>query len=382
MNKNLNEYITAEFLLEQLLYQIVMYLPLEELGVEDGDTIADIVAWSEVKEVSDTAKEYLSCITVILEQRGNLGDNRIRNLSWLDYDGDGKKDHPPTGMVAAVFVNEGSGSLYVAFRGTPKGAWLDNAKMLIGDKKYNQDFTDPGGTVWRYCSPMQAEAMEYISELIGNRGEVWNLGRSHYVIGHSKGGNQAQLAMVIFPDSFDVAISMNGPGMSPESIQEMKHNLGEEQYQRILGRLIGINAYNDYVHGLGIPLIPYQQNVWFIEPDCSPIILCSHYVTALLQEGSGAVAPFNEDGPGPAAVFMRRLSAEAMVMPVADRSDIFMTLMAVMQVVQGKSMPVNALQEDWLRLIAGLEEGGIKMVSLLASVLLGDNRNLLELFSN
>jgi len=367
-----------------------MYLPLEALAIPDDETIERIIERAEtqvyIKTLSDaaerTVEKYIPYMNGILTQRPALRSCRIKNLSWLDYDGDGKKDHPPEGFVAAVFINDNNNTLFVAFRGTPRGAWLDNARMLIGDRAYCKDFRDLNGIMWHYLSPMQAEAMEYVRALIRNRRMIWDQADLHYVIGHSKGGNQAQLAMMLFPDSFDAALSMNGPGMSAEAIREMKQNLGDEQYEQALSNLIGINAYNDYVHGLGLPLIPYNQNFWFLETACTPIILCSHFVTALLFNEDGQMVPFNADGPGSTAIFMRRLSDEAMAMPVADRADVFMTVMAVLQVIQGKSLPVNALQENWIRLIAGFEEGSIKAASLVGSVLLKSNGGLLELFSN
>ncbi|MGL5437407.1 MAG: Mbeg1-like protein [Lachnospiraceae bacterium] len=390
MREELCCYFTRRFLEEQLLYLIVMYLPFEALEIGDGESLGEIVrgALQRLSQggLSDSdrrkVEQYLPYMEGILARRKELGNSRIGNLSWLDYDEDGRKDHPPNGLVAAVFVNRAADSLFVAFRGTPKGAWLDNAKMLIGDLKYCRDFKDLDGNVWRYLSPMQAEAMEYVRELVTNRRKVWDQAGRHYVIGHSKGGNQVQLAIMLFPDYFDVGISMDGPGMSEEAIREMEDRMGAKLFEQALGRLIGVNAYNDYVHGLGLPLIPCDQNFWFLETACTPVMLCSHFVTALLAGQDGGMVPFNADGPGPAAVFMRRLSDEAMAMPPADRADVFMTVMAVMQAVLGKSLPVNARQEDWIGLIAGFEDGSIKAANLLSSVLKESMVTGLEHFSN
>lgn len=389
INPYVRRYFTRQFLEEQVLYHILMYLPLERLKIKDRQRIL------EIKEALDsqyqdgslsesdqkTVGQFLPVITKILDRRTELQDVRIQNLSWLDYDWDGKKDYPPNGLLAAIFVNVQADALFVTFRGTPRGAWLDNAKMLIGSPKYCRDFQDSSGTTWHFLSPMQAEAMEYTGQLVGNRIKGWEQVSRHYVIGHSKGGNQAQLAMMLYPEDFDACVSMDGPGMSYEVIQEMKQNMGEEAFQKAVGRLLGINASNDFVHGLGIPLIPFKQNFWFLESKCAPVILCSHFATALLDEKRKDIVPFNEDGPGSAAILMRKVSDAAMAMPLADRIDVFMTLMAVLQAVLGKSLPVNAAREDWLRLIAGFEGGGIKTVNLLTSVMQEDGGDFISLFS-
>lgn len=361
---------------EQLVCQIMMYLPLEAIGIKDRQNLGEIVTAAESRYheggLPESGKkaivQNLPAISHILERQPDLPDVRIGNMSWLDYDRDGKKDYPPNGFVAATFINDKSGVMFVTFRGTPRGAWLDNAKMLIGSARYCRDFEDLSGRVWHYCSPMQAEAMEYVRQLVTSPDKGWNLVGRHYVIGHSKGGNQAQLAMMLYPDSFDIGISMDGPGMSAEAINEMKQNMGAGSFERARERLLGINASNDYVHGLGIPLIPFRQTVWLLE-SCTPASLCSHFVTALLDGERWELTPFNDDGPGPVAVLMRKVSDAAMAMPLKDRTDVFMTLMAVFQAVLGKSLPVNASGEDWIRLIAGFEGGGIKTVSLLNSVL-------------
>jgi len=389
INPYVRRYFTRRFLEEQVLYQIFMYLPLERLEIKDRQRLEEIKAAADNRyqdgSLSESDKktvgQHLPVIKKILERRTDLADVRIQNLSWLDYDWDGKKDYPPNGFLAATFVNTQADALFVTFRGTPRGAWLDNAKMLIGSPKYCQDFEDSSGLVWHFLSPMQAEAMEYTGQLVGNRLKGWETVNRHYVIGHSKGGNQAQLAMMLYPGDFDVCISMDGPGMSGEAIGEMKQNMGEEAFVRAAGRLLGINASNDYVHGLGIPLIPFQQNFWFLESPCAPVILCSHFATALLDKKRQDIVPFNDDGPGMAAVFMRKVSDAAMAMPLADRTDVFMTLMAVLQAVLGRSLPVNPGREDWLRLIAGFEGGGIKTVNLLTSVMKEEGGDFMSLFS-
>lgn len=353
-------YTTRMFLEEQLLYQLVMYLPLEQLAVKENQTIQEIVSAAD--------HEKLTVIRLILAKRKTLENSRIQHLSWADYNQDGKQDHPLEGMQAAVFINPQSGSQFVTFRGTPKGAWLDNAKMLIGDLSYCKDFTDLEGKIWHYLSPMQAEAMEYIKALIEKKVSAGDEPVNRYVIGHSKGGNQAQLAMMIFPEYFDAGISMDGPGMSKELIREMKQNLGRNRFQKATDQLYGVNAANDYVHSLGYSIIPVSHVVWFLEAPCEPEVLCNHSAEVLMNQKTNDMVPFSADGPGPIAIFMQKVSAEAMAMPVADRASVFMTLMALMQAILGKSLPVNAREEDWGRLFGSLIQGKTKAIDLLESV--------------
>lgn len=167
-----------KFLTEQLLYNCVMYLPLDEMDIKENDTVLEIISAAEDDntKLSDAKKEielYLPVIKSILENDETLGQCVINDFSWLDKDGDGKQDHPVNGMQACTFTNPSTKDTFVTFRGTPSGAWLDNGKMMIGLTEFCEDYTDNDGNTFKYMSSMQVEAVKYIDKLLGKYGENW-----------------------------------------------------------------------------------------------------------------------------------------------------------------------------------------------------------------
>ena len=127
---------TEDELQEKALYDILQYLPLDEVELKDGYSINKCISIIERdKNLSKSGKkaisENLPVIKAILRDRPELGEARISNMSWQDNDGDGKQDHNPEGMQVCTF--ERDDQVYISFRGTPKRSWIDNAKGLVRD---------------------------------------------------------------------------------------------------------------------------------------------------------------------------------------------------------------------------------------------------------
>ena len=136
---------------EKALYDIIQYLPLDSIDINNYDSINNIVnntikkgvKWEKTKdslskkereEIESAQKaisENLPAIKAILKDRPELGKAKISNMSWKDNDGDDKMDHNPEGMQACTF--ERDDQVYISFRGTPKRAWIDNAKGFVRD---------------------------------------------------------------------------------------------------------------------------------------------------------------------------------------------------------------------------------------------------------
>ena len=229
-------------------------------------------------------------------------------MNWEDNDNDGKQDNPDNGMVACTFTNPQTGATFVTFRGTPDGAWVDNAKMLLGELMHCKSEKVVNGDTWNYLSPMQAEAVEYMNSLVKKYGTDWLTEENkQYVIGHSKGGNQAQLILMLFSDYFEAGLSMDGPGISKELYEEMKKNLGEEKMEKILTRLYALNGSNNYVHALGVQLILIQNSRWFLEYQYGKTIEGNHFPEAFINIETGELAAF-ANGPGPFANFIKKVS--------------------------------------------------------------------------
>jgi len=183
---------------------------------------------------------------------------------------------------------------------------------------------------------MQAEAVGYMNSLIEKYGNDWLADeQKRYLIGHSKGGSQVQLIMMMYSDYFDAGLSMDGQGISKELYEEMVRNLGEKKIQQALAKLYGLNGSNDYVHRLGL---------------------------------HGELAAFTE-GPGPLANFMGKASEIAMDLPPKEREAVFMTLMLFLQLLYAQELPVNPLDERWLSLYANLDDGSMQAFGIILSLL-------------
>ena len=145
-----NDMPTDKDLQEKALYDIVQYLPLDELDINNYNNIYSIVkkAKNEAEKIEKEEKikgglskedksrkkaieDNLPAIEAILKDRPELGEARISNMSWEDTDGDGNPDHDPEGMQACTF--ERNDQVYISFRGTPRKSWIDNAKAFVED---------------------------------------------------------------------------------------------------------------------------------------------------------------------------------------------------------------------------------------------------------
>ena len=150
---------TDKDLQEKALYDIIQYLPLDSIDINNYDSIINIVnntvkkgqEWDKIKgglnekerkkieSRQKAIKENLPAIKAILKDRPELGEARISNMSWKDNDDNKQKDnddnkqkeHDPEGMQACTF--ERNDQVYISFRGTPRKSWLDNAKAFVED---------------------------------------------------------------------------------------------------------------------------------------------------------------------------------------------------------------------------------------------------------
>jgi hypothetical protein len=166
---------TDDELQEKALYDIIQYLPLDKVKIEDNSSInliiEDIEKSSYIlgESAKEAIKENLPAIKAILKDRPELGKARISNMSWKDNDGDGKRDYDPEGMQACTF--ERDDQVYISFRGTPKRSWLDNAKGLVKDL----DLLDVVVNIYRLVPSMPFPSIvnnAYIKDNIGEIVEV------------------------------------------------------------------------------------------------------------------------------------------------------------------------------------------------------------------
>lgn len=174
-----------------------------------------------------------------------LADDTLLDMKMIAV----KEGSEETGGTAAVFFNEKTGEVVVAFRGTEKYEWKDNfiggalTAVETGADTLNQTGTIKAGlekgmeivfghkfrdTYVDVTTYYQEEALKWyqeldIPELAG--GEV----KTITVIGHSKGGNKAKY-IAILDDSVTRCLSFDGQGFSDEFFRKYERRIAERAY--------------------------------------------------------------------------------------------------------------------------------------------------------
>ena len=404
-----NDYVIPnDELQETALYDIIQYLPLNKVNINENDSINKVIEEIEMnnsldKSAEKAISENLPTIKKILEDRPELGEARISNMSWQDNNDDGKADYPVEGIQVCTFERAGKG--YISFRGTPEASWIDNAEAYGKDsgiakfsylnlkiEDYNAPLANPSNVtpaddyeddlkilknntilanpsnatenityfelprvyeevIYKYTSPMQELAISYVQGLKKpTNGEMSIFDRCDEVvaIGHSKGGNEAMLVTMFFPDVIDRCISADGQGFSPELIKNIKKVVGEEKWEEITHKIYRLNARDDYVHPFG-EVVSAEGNTMYFAPDIpySDIlgILYNHYPTVITDSKTGDLRPPSEMGV--VAKFVERFYEKTKKLSKKDREKTFLTAMALAQAFLGKSMPISInLMED------------------------------------
>ena len=356
---------TDKDLQEKALYDIIQYLPLDSIDINNYDSINSIVnntvkkgeEWKKIKSSLDkeeleakqkAIEENLPAIEAILKDRPELGEARISNMSWKDNDGDKKKDHNPKGMQACTF--ERDDQVYISFRGTPARSWLDNAKAFVEDLYtavgISRTEMKVDTELKRYTSPMQEEALDYMESL--KKSGVFEKYDNVYVTGHSKGGNEATLVTMVYSDVIDRCISGDGQGFSPEFVRYMKKTLGPEKFAEIQDKMYGFHAINDYVNVLGVSVIKDENKIYFIpEIKLESIIdlLWNHLPTAMVNVKTGKIAQVSEQGAF--GKFVAKVSEKLMKLNQKDREDAAITGMSPLQYLYAHE-PVTSVNPNFL----------------------------------
>lgn len=129
-----DDYASKEFMTNEVFYNEVLYLPLNQLDLSDTANMETIIKGSKeliptlkTEEERKALKNQVERIEGMIKNNSELKDVVISNMSWQDHDNDTKEDHPYDGMQAAVFTK--GNEINVVYRGTPDRSWIDNAEM-------------------------------------------------------------------------------------------------------------------------------------------------------------------------------------------------------------------------------------------------------------
>ncbi len=236
------------------------------------------------------------------------------------------------GLNACTFIKP-DGTLSVVFRGTASGEWIDNGEGLSGIPEentylsYNPDGTERGRVIRThdYASDAQVEALNWFQR-------VTALHRPPHltVSGHSKGGNKAQFITMQTP-RVDTCYSFNGQGFSPEAVTMLQESLGEA-FEARRRRLFAVCGENDYVHVLGMPLVP-AENTRYVETHSG-----WHTLAAML-DNKGVFYSQCEQGALPR--YVAKVSADLMAKPPRERQFATRGVMNILSRTVGKTSEKN-----------------------------------------
>lgn len=340
-----DNYVSEEFIISEIFYNEVLYLPLDRLDLSDSagmETIIkrtkDLIPTLKVEEDRKALTKQVEYLEKMMEQNKDLKDVTISHMSWQDHDNDGKPDHPYGGMQAAVFTK--GEVVNVVFRGTPDESWIDNAEIEIGTSDYSKCYVDQYGNTYNYLSPMLIEGLEYVDKLLKENGDKW-ADKILTAGGHSKGDALAVLVTFVKKDAFDICFGINGPAFSPEIRKEIINNIGIEKFIEIQKRIRKLNESNDYVSPFGDISIYAPENIRWCAGFYNPkSILSAHYVGPLYNIETGKLTEFT-DGPGPVWLFIRSVYLKIEQLPPTMRKPACYGIMSILQFIVNSKLPVG-----------------------------------------
>ena len=338
-----DDYASKEFMTNEVFYNEVLYLPLNQLDLSDTANMETIIKGSKeliptlkTEEERQALKNQVEHIEGMIKNNSELKDVVISNMSWQDHDNDTKEDHPYDGMQAAVFTK--GNEVNVVYRGTPDRSWIDNAEMEIGTSDYSKCYVDKYGNTYNYLSPMQIEAMEYMDKLLKEHGDEW-ADKILTVGGHSKGDSLAALAMILNGDQIDRCFGIDGPGVSPETYEELVKAIGIERIQELQKYMFKLIEVNDYVSPFGKSLYSDNNTRWcegYYDPKS---IMSAHYIGSIYNLKTGEIAPFRS-GPGVVWKFVRAVYLKIEKLPPQLRKPASYAVMSFLQYRVNKKPPI------------------------------------------
>lgn len=241
-----------------------------------------------------------------------------------------------TGTAACAFQSKEGGNVYVVYRGTGDGEWMDNGLGMTSK-----------------ATIQQTRALSYFEEVV----ETMGLSEKNRVIitGHSKGGNKAQFVTMEtkYDKILDACYSVDGQGFSEQAVYEWKHRYGEKGYKKRTQKLYGIHGENDYVSVLGNSIIP-KENIRYVKTPVEKSNFAGYhdikYMFASLtcDERTGSYRTVfhgrkNNDvaGRGELAEYAAALSMGIMELRPGKRDGCAAVIMQIMEAGEGQKSGMN-----------------------------------------
>ena len=322
----------------------------DKADVKNGASFNDVVSALEKKSKSmnDEQLGQLKVLKSAIANDKSLGELRIDNQVKTG-----------SGLNACTFTDK-KGNVSVVFRGTGDGEWIDNGEALTGVPESNNYHTyDSNGNIIStktvandYASDQQAEALNWFNKTAAENG--WDKSTPITVSGHSKGGNKAQF-ITMKSDIVDRCYSFDGQGFSPESINQLKSELGPD-FEKYRHKMYSLSADNDYVNVLGNRLVP-AENTYFFESRPVGVSVQNYHCMETMLDNNGRLN--RQVDQGILSNYVQSTCDDIMDMPPSLRKNVTLGVMNVCQEFLGEGTPVNGDKVDFLTLAMGIATAGL-----------------------
>ncbi len=296
----------------------------QELKIENQNTI---------KETTEKSNEKI--LKAAIENNPTFANSIITDLSLSE-----------NGMSACCAINP-HGDVYVIFRGTGNGEWIDNGEGLSGIPEENTYFTYKNQKIIKrtiiskdFATDQQAEALNWFNKIADKN--QWKPDTKIYICGHSKGGNKAQFVF-LKSGMGEKCFSFCGQGFSPEALKAFKWEL-KDDFQKRSENIFSISAENDYVNVLGKRAMP-KSNIIYLKS-----IRCFHSMKCLI-DANGKLNPKTYQGRF--SQYAQSISEDLMDMPPFIRKYATLGIMNLFQKYLGGT-PVNDDSVSFEETIAGI----------------------------
>ena len=388
MNNGRTGTTTEQEIVQQIVYNLVLYLPLSELDIDDNATIEDIVkaARQYSNRGRSVEKETLEMLEACLKEESGISDIGNARLTYISFKKDANElvEHGisrenaelitnPDAMVAVAFVYEGSEAQGIregvsfVHRGTPGGAWEDNYDMesdcngsFVKNNHLFESISPIGEAVLYDQQDTLRRIREESTEIAGKCRALIGAAKV-FLSGHSKGGNHAMLIKCVFEEFRNVTcFAFDAPGPPLELWDEYNKHYGKERVEENRRSIYSIFSFNDPVHAIAYTKERgyFAKNLLSLDAqeldgENPSETMKYHYLFPMLRvEEDGKVRLQKKmDGEGWSAKKVKELSDILMHMPIMERAAYMHPLMGALQYGYAKKAPANQSVESTVMLL-------------------------------
>ncbi len=317
-----------------LLLDTFMYLNYHDAkdGQELQDILKDLSGLPDYGPGGDFHGEY-EILSKAVEGNSSLGELQISAQSAnMGFD---------SGTQACIFQETGTDTVYVVFRGTGDGEWMDNGLGMT-----------EASTI------QQQRALSYFEQVVDRGGFT----ESHRIIvtGHSKGGNKAQYVTMetTYNELIDRCYSVDGQGFSEAAVLKWKKRYDNSEYEERRNKLYGIYGENDFINVLGHSLVPEDHIRYLHTPVKKHDIAGYHDIKNMFatvnRQGElvfQGQSNYVTGGQKEWGLFAQRLSDEIMSLAPEDRAGCAAVVMQLMELGGERKTGMNDEEltvSDWV----------------------------------